>query len=411
MNKIIRLAIAFFPLLIFSLLGFPILAGAQIFSNQEQSVGPQPGVVERHVWDPLERSNRNVFYFNDLLYSDVVAPVTTVYKKLPLPVRDVVRKGFQNLEAPSHFVNLALQGKPYRAGNEITRFVINSTLGVGGMFDVAQNCFGMPDQDADFGQTLGKWCVEPGPYLVVPALGPSNTRDLVGLAADSAMDPLYWVPGPSWVMYPVDFVKYTNKASAHIDQYETMKKASLDPYVAIRNAYMQHREGMIWGRPQQPEDIRAGVSFASDNARSRAADLEAAIAKEKALAQAREEEQRRELKPRKNAPPRELAEALEAAAENESSRTPFETVLQQYPQLVGAVAARNAIAQNAAFRPDWGQDNKQRLNLATAMICSAVARGDRFAGGRNDSRLDRIREMACDQQRKLDDSEHERENM
>ena len=162
MKKITRLAMAFFPLLTFSLLSFPILAGAQIFTNQEQSVSPQPGEVEQKVWDPLERSNRKVFYFNDLLYSDVVEPVTTVYKKLPLPVRNVVRNGFQNLEAPSHFVNFVLQGKPYRAGNEITRFVINSTLGVGGMFDVAQNTFGIQNQDADFGQTLGKWCVEPG---------------------------------------------------------------------------------------------------------------------------------------------------------------------------------------------------------------------------------------------------------
>ncbi|MDR3567848.1 MAG: VacJ family lipoprotein [Syntrophobacteraceae bacterium] len=406
MKKITRLAIAFFPLLIFSLLGFPILAGAQIFGNREQSVGSPTGEVEQHVWDPLERSNRKVFDFNDRLYSDVVEPITTVYRKLPLPVRNVVGNGFQNLEAPSRFVNFALQGKPHRASNEITRFVINSTLGVGGMFDVAQKAFGLQDHDADFGQTLGIWCVEPGPYLVVPALGPSNTRDLVGLAADSFMDPLYWVPGPSWMMYPVDFVKYTSKASDHIDQYETMKKASLDPYVAMRNAYMQHREDKIGNRPQQPEAIHAS---AEDDARRQAADRKAAD--EKALAQAREEELRKELKPRKNASPRELARALLAAAQNESPRMPFETVLHQYPQLAGAVAARCALAQDANFRPDWGSDNKQRLRIATEIICQDLARGDRFARGGNDSRLDRIREMACDQQRKLDDLERERESM
>ena len=99
-----------------------------------------------------------------------------------------------------------------------------------------------------------------------------------------------------------------------------MKKASLDPYVAMRSAYMQHRENKIWNRSQQPEDIHAGVSSARDNALQRAADQKAAaISKEKSLAQAREEEQRREQKPRKNAPPHELAEALQAAAENESA--------------------------------------------------------------------------------------------
>ena len=335
-------------------------------------------------------------------------PVTTVYKKLPLPVRDVVHNGFQNLEAPSHFVNFVLQGKPHNAGNEITRFVINSTLGVGGMFDVAQNTFGFQNQDADFGQTLGLWCVEPGPYLVVPALGPSNTRDLVGFAADSVMDPLFWVPGPSWVLYPVDFVKYTSKASDHIDQYETMKKASLDPYVAMRNAYMQHRDDMIWNRSQQPADIHTEGASAMENERRPAAEQKAAtIAKEKALAQARAEERQRLREGSKNASPRELAEALREASEKESSSTPFEAVLEQYPQLAGPVAARSAIAQDSDFRPDWGKDNRARLNLATEIICKAVARGDRFTRGQNDSRLDRIRAMACDDQRTLDDAKRE----
>ncbi|MDR3554777.1 MAG: VacJ family lipoprotein [Syntrophobacteraceae bacterium] len=393
---------ASFFLLIF--LGLPNLAGAQIFSSQEQSLSPQPGLDEQKVWDPLERSNRKVFYFNDLLYTDVVQPVTVVYKKLPSPVQKVVRNGFQNLEGPSRFVNLVLQGKPGKAGEEMTRFVINSTVGVGGMFDVAHNAFGIQDHDADFGQTLGTWYVEPGPYLVVPALGPSNARDLVGFAADHFMDPLYWVPGPFWVTWPADFVKYTSKASDHIDQYETLKKGSLDPYVAMRNAYMQHRQNEIPGRPPQLADGAAGGASAIDNARRLEADQNAAAiaprAKKKLWAQ----------KPRKNAPPRELAEALREAASNESD-TPFEAVLQEYPQLAGAVAARGAIAQSEAFRPDWGQDNQERLSIATELICRAVARGDRFTRGQNDSRLEQFRETACDRQRKIVNSDLERKSM
>jgi phospholipid-binding lipoprotein MlaA len=385
-------------------LGLPILAGAQIFNSQEQSLSPEPGQVEQKVWDPLEGSNRKVFYFNDLLYSDVVQPVTVVYRKLPSPVQNVVRNGFQNLEAPSRFVNLVLQGEPGKAGEEMTRFVINSTVGVGGMFDVAHHALGIQDHDADFGQTLGIWYVEPGPYLVVPALGPSNARDLVGFAADHFMDPLYWVPGPFWVTWPADFVKYTSKASDHIDQYETLKKGSLDPYVAMRNAYMQHRQDMIPNRPSQLGDSAAGQASAIDNARRLEADQKAAApasrAKKKLWAQ----------KPRKNAPPHELAEALRVAASNEPD-TPFEAVLQEYPQLAGAVAARDAIAQSSAFRPDWGQDNKERLSIATELICGAVARGDRFTRGQNDSRLEQFREAACDRQRKLVDASLARKSM
>ncbi len=406
MKKITFLARVFFTLLIFSLLCLPVLAEAQIFSNQEQYVSPQPGEVEQKVWDPLERSNKKVFYFNDLLYTDVVKPLTVVYEQLPPSVRKVFYNGFQNLEDPSRIVNFALQGKPRRAGDELTRFVINSTVGVGGMFDVADNALGIQDQDADFGETLGTWSVGPGPYLVVPGLGPMDTRDFVGFAVDDVLDPLFWVPGPFWLTWPADFVKYTGKASDHIDQYEAMKKASLDPYIAMRSAYMEHREAMIANRSPQLAVIPAGLSYAGDNARQRVADQKVpTIVKAKAPAQALAVKQRREQKPRINAPPRELAEALREAVENESGRTPFEAVLQQYPQLAGAVAALNAIAQDADFRPDWGRDNRERLSLATQIISRAVARGDLFTRGRNDPRLDRIREMACDQQRKLDNLE------
>ncbi|MGC8494713.1 MAG: MlaA family lipoprotein [Syntrophobacteraceae bacterium] len=386
-----------FFLLLCSPLCFPILAGAQIFNSRAQSVSPQSGQMEQKVWDPLESSNRKVFYFNDLLYSDFVKPITVVYRKLPAPVRKVVRNGFDNLETPSRAVNLALQGKPRRARDEVTRFVVNSTAGVGGMFDVAGCALGIQDHDADFGETLGTWCVGPGPYLVVPALGPSDTRDLVGLAADHFMDPLYWVPGPIWLGYAVDAVKYTSKASDHIDQYEAMKKASLDPYVAMRNAYMQHREALISDKPQRSEVVPTGASLAEDAAREQAA----AKAKAEALALARAEERSRVIKPRKNASSSELARALRKAVENESGRTSLATVVQEYPQLAGAVAARNAIARDADFRPDWGQDNRERLNLATEMICSALARGDLFARGADDPSLEQIRATACVQQRRL----------
>ena len=248
MRKITCLEISFIFLLFFALLGFPILAGAQVFNYQEQAVSPQPGQVEQKVCDPYERSNRKIFHFNDRLYTCVLTPITTEYKKLPYPVRKAIRNGFDNLEVPAYFVNFVLQGRPQRAGNEMTRFVINSTVGVGGMFDVAQNACGIQDHAADFGETLGLWGVQPGAYLVVPALGPSDERDLVGFAVDIAMDPLVWIPGPWWISIPPDALKYTSEASDNIDSYEAMKKAALDPYVSMRNAYLQHREHVISGR-------------------------------------------------------------------------------------------------------------------------------------------------------------------
>jgi phospholipid-binding lipoprotein MlaA len=390
---------ALFFLLILSPLSFPIFAAAQIFNSQGESAGLLPAGTGQKVWDPLQSSNRKVFDFNDTLYTDFVQPLTVVYKKLPQCMRKVVHNGFENMEAPSRFVNLVLQGKPRRAGNEMTRFVINSTVGVGGMFDVAKNAFGVQDTDADFGQTLGTWYVPPGPYLVIPALGPSNARDLVGKVADSFMDPLYWVPGPFWVTWPAECFKYTDEASNHIGQYEAMKRASLDPYVAMRNAYMQHRDNMI--------GIKPALSVGADGTQT-AVREEGPMAETKPIAQTPTQNKPRfVLKPRKNATASELADALRRAAQNDSSQTSVHELLQVYPQLAGAVAARAAIAGDPAFRPDWGQDNQQRLSIATALICSAVARGDRFTQGSRDSRLGQIRATACEQQKKRDESEHE----
>lgn len=247
MRKISRLKIAILFLFTFTLLGIPILATAQIFGGQQSATPPQDQ-GQLKISDPFEHSNRNIFKFNDRVYFGIVKPVAVAYLKLPKPFRKVIGNGFDNLEIPSHFVNFVLQGEPRKAGNEMSRFILNSTVGIGGMFDVAANACGIQGDDADFGQTLGKWSVGPGPYLVVPVLGPYNERDLFGFAVDSAMDPLVWVPGPFWITIPPDFVKYVNKAADHVGEYEALKKAALDPYVAMRDGYMQHRASVISNR-------------------------------------------------------------------------------------------------------------------------------------------------------------------
>ena len=245
MRKITCFKVAFLFLFIFSLLEFPVLAKGQSFPGQQESLNPQMEQEPAKVWDPLEKSNRKVFKFNDWFYTDIVRPVSRVYLKVPQPVRNAVGNTFDNLEDPARFVNFVLQGRPRRAGNEMARFILNSTVGIGGFFDVAQNACGIQGNNADFGQTLGIWGLGPGAYLLIPVLGPSDERDFLGYVADSAMDPLFWVPGPWWVTAPPSALKYVNTASLHIGQYEAMKRACLDPYVAMRNAYMQYRQHLI----------------------------------------------------------------------------------------------------------------------------------------------------------------------
>ena len=130
------------------------------------------------VYDPFEKFNRGMFWFNDKAYFYVMKPVAKGWRWLaPEPLRLGIRNFFSNLRAPIRFVNAALQGKFRDAGNELTRFGVNSTLGIGGLFDPAKAHFGIERKIEDTGQTLAHYGVGPGPYLVLPFLGPSNFRD------------------------------------------------------------------------------------------------------------------------------------------------------------------------------------------------------------------------------------------
>ena len=133
------------------------------------------------------------------------------------------------------------------AGIETKRVVINSTLGMGGMFDVAQSGFGINSpHEEDFGQTLTVWGVHSGPFLMLPVLGPSDVRDTFGYAVDhTAFDPLFWVTLPTWVSYTVKPEKIVNKVSLMPGEYEEFKNMALDPYVSMRDAYMQQRASEI----------------------------------------------------------------------------------------------------------------------------------------------------------------------
>lgn len=196
--------------------------------------------------DPLEPINRAFYHFNDKLYFWVLKPAATGYKTVtPKIVRVGVKNFFHNLAFPIRFVNCLLQGKANGAGDEFVRFLTNSTIGLGGLIDVAGHKLKLKKHNEDLGQTLGSYGMGPAFYINWPFLGPSSLRDTLGKIGDYFLDPLnYMVPRTK---YRACVAAYStvNKTSLVIGEYEDLKKAAIDPYLAIRNAYYQNRKSQI----------------------------------------------------------------------------------------------------------------------------------------------------------------------
>ncbi len=200
--------------------------------------------------DPLEPLNRAVFAFNQTVDGLLLEPAAELYGLiLPEFVQRRVRGVLTNLAEPGVFVNDLLQGQRKRAGVALARFMINSTLGVAGLFDVAA-LLGHEAHDEDFGQTLGVWGVSAGPYLVVPLLGPSTPRDLLGRAVDATVfDPFGLVAPRSWrvARTATAVVVRRHELDPLLDELEA---SSLDFYAAMRSSYLQRRQSAIaGGRP------------------------------------------------------------------------------------------------------------------------------------------------------------------
>lgn len=206
------------------------------------------------VADPLEPVNRVVFKFNDGFYTHVLRPFTHGYERaVPSPVRRGLGNFFDNLKFPVRFVSCVLQAKPRRAVRETGKFLLNSTVGVGGLVRVSDS---VPELAAvpaeDVGQTLGAWGIGSGPYLVLPILGPSSLRDTVGLAGNTLLNPPNWsatertVQGydSTWRLgtQALDFV---NASPDQIRNYDSFKQSAVDPYTAVRNGYLQHRAAAV----------------------------------------------------------------------------------------------------------------------------------------------------------------------
>jgi phospholipid-binding lipoprotein MlaA len=195
--------------------------------------------------DPLEPWNRLMFHVNDGLYFWVAKPVAQVYTDVaPEPVRIGISNFFQNLTTPIRFVNCLLQGKGDSAGTELNRFVINTTAGVLGFGDPARDKHGLKPTEEDLGQTLAVAGFDNGFYIVWPLLGPSTARDSVGEIGDMFLNPTSYLDHTETVI-GISGVKYVNESSFHIGEYEAFKSEALDPYVAMRNMYIQYRNKKI----------------------------------------------------------------------------------------------------------------------------------------------------------------------
>lgn len=200
------------------------------------------------VSDPLEPMNRAFFRVNEELDWLVFDPLTRGYRFLvPSPARRGIERAFHNLNSPVIFANLVLQGRGRDASLTIGRFAANTTLGVVGVFDFAQDVIGWKRTDADFGQTLAVYGMPSGPYLVVPIFGPSSLRDGFGTVVDQVMDPLTYFVAPLQLQWSLLFGGSQGLAyrEANADALQALREASVDFYAAMRSAYSQARAGDV----------------------------------------------------------------------------------------------------------------------------------------------------------------------
>jgi phospholipid-binding lipoprotein MlaA len=194
--------------------------------------------------DPWEGFNRKMFWFNDKVDAYALEPVATGWEKItPRRVRTSVSNFFQNLRFPIVATNDLLQWKPLAAGSDVGRFAVNTTVGVLGFFDPASR-WGLAKHDEDFGQTLGRWGVPAGPYVVLPLLGPSSPRDAGGLAVDAAfaVTPFFvdW-----WILAGARVFDTVNERSQVLKEVRDIKESAFDYYGFVRNAYMQRRTAQV----------------------------------------------------------------------------------------------------------------------------------------------------------------------
>jgi phospholipid-binding lipoprotein MlaA len=221
----------------------------------------EEGLEEYDPWEPL---NTKVFEFNRQVDRWILKPVAQGYNfVMPDPVQIGISNLFYNIRFPSRFLNNVFQGKVRGAATEMGRFMLNTTFGLGGLYDVAKD-MDITTPEEDTGQTLGFYGVKPGPYVVLPLLPPFNVRDLVGFAGDIALNPINWLVAPiievrhvpsviahknrmtsSMVQLGGRVFEIVNDRSLNLEKFQGVEEATLDLYAAVRNAYLQKRARAI----------------------------------------------------------------------------------------------------------------------------------------------------------------------
>ncbi|RKZ49574.1 MAG: VacJ family lipoprotein [Candidatus Parabeggiatoa sp. nov. 3] len=232
-----------------------LLLGSWILSGCATTTTP-------HESDPFEGFNRSIFAFNEGVDKAILKPVAKGYKAItPKPVNKGVTNFFSNLDDVIVIANDLLQFKFKQAASDTGRVLLNSTVGLLGLIDVASE-FELPKHNEDFGQTLGYWGVGSGPYLVLPLLGPSSARDTVGLGVDVFLDPrLYYTGTPqglssNHVIYASEAVKKVDMRADFLEVEKVVEVAALDKYSYYREAYLSRRNYLVYdGNPPQNEDI------------------------------------------------------------------------------------------------------------------------------------------------------------
>lgn len=207
----------------------------------------QPGLGDDYEepFDPWERFNERMFEFNRTLDRWVLKPVARGYRVVvPERAQIMIDNGFDNIAFVPRFVNSLLQGKFEGALREVSRFVLNSTLGIGGLFDAGKYA-GLEPSNEDFGQTLGVYGAGPGPYLVLPFLPPLTVRDGVGRGVDGLMDPLSWVLPLFWTRLGMKVGETVNDRALNYDLFEGVEETTLDLYSSVRHFYLKRREQQI----------------------------------------------------------------------------------------------------------------------------------------------------------------------
>ncbi|MEM6832285.1 MAG: VacJ family lipoprotein [Sphingomonadales bacterium] len=223
---------------------YTILLSLLVGGCAKKPTDPAELAVFEQTNDPLEPWNRFVWKANLKVDKYTLKPLAKGYRAItPEPFRMGIRNAYDNITEPWSFINNILQGQFGRAGRNLGRLIINSTVGIAGLFDAATD-LGVPSADEDLGQTFAKWGIGEGPFLMVPFLGPSNPRDLVGFAGQSYADPVGFAlrrEASTWTNIGVTAGGFLVQREQVLDQFDSLVEESQDSYAAIRSGYRQNR--------------------------------------------------------------------------------------------------------------------------------------------------------------------------